>query len=171
MDIRQYQRGYDDDSEYAYYPTKKGFRIPEREFRRVVQQYALMPETYVHPLIVKRSFPLLHGGQFESAVLQAYKAIETAVRARIAAGPEDFGVKLLRRAFHPDSGPLSDPALPRGEREAFSNYIAGAFGYYRNPCSHRDVAMDFVEAFERLVIASDLLKAVERALKETIDGA
>jgi hypothetical protein len=29
--------------------------------------------------------------------------------------------------------------------------------------SHRDVDMDFLSAFERIVVASDLLKIVERA--------
>jgi hypothetical protein len=104
-------------------------------------------------------------------VLQGFKVIETAVRCHVNAAPEDVGVKLLRMAFHPETGPLANKALPMAEREAFSNYIAGAFAYYKNPCSHRDVEMDFVSAFERLVIASDLLKAVElaasRNLKQT----
>jgi len=90
IDIRQFQRGYNDDGEEAFYPTKKGFRFPEREFRRVVNKYALMPETYVHPLIVKKSFSLLNDGQFESAVLQAFKTIETRIREKIKATPEDF---------------------------------------------------------------------------------
>jgi|GEM_PF-5082348 len=35
-----------------------------------------------------------------------------------------------------------------------------SFGYYKNPCSHRDVEMNFITAFERIVVASDLLKKV-----------
>jgi len=163
IDIRQFQRGYNDDGEEAFYPTKKGFRFPEREFRRVVNKYALMPETYVHPLIVKKSFSLLNDGQFESAVLQAFKTIEIRIREKIKATPEDFGVKLIRKAFHPESGPLADYELPKSEREAFCNYIAGAFGFYKNPCSHRDVELDFISAFDRIVVASDLLKAIENA--------
>lgn len=54
--IRQYQRGYDDEGEEVLYPIKAGFRFLEREFRRVVKEYVLMPEAYVHPLIVKTSF-------------------------------------------------------------------------------------------------------------------
>jgi len=79
VDIRQFQRGYNDEGEEEYYPTKKGFRFPEREFRRVVKEYALMPESYVHPTIVRKSFALLNDGQFESAVLQAFKTIETSI--------------------------------------------------------------------------------------------
>ena len=44
-----------------------------------------------------------------------------------------------------------------------ANYIAGAYGFYKNPCSHRDVEMEFLEAFERIVIASNILKLVETA--------
>ncbi|MHB0981026.1 MAG: TIGR02391 family protein [Thermoleophilia bacterium] len=163
IDIRRFQRAYDDEGEEVYHPTKLGFQFPEREFRRVVKDYALMPETYVHPLIVKRSFKLLNDGQFESAVLQAFKTIETKIREKINAGPEDVGVKLVRRAFHAEAGPLTDQSLPMSEREALANYMAGAFGYYKNPCSHRDVDMDFLSAFGRIVVASDLLKIIEEA--------
>lgn len=163
VDIRQFQRGYDEEGEEKFFPTKKGFRFLESEFRRVVKEYALMPETYVHPLIVKKCFPLLNDGHFESAVLQAFKTIETQIRAKISADPEDVGVKLIRKAFNPENGPLTDHNLPKAEQEAFCNYIAGAFGYYKNPCSHRDVEMDFISAFDRIVVASDLLKGIEKA--------
>jgi uncharacterized protein (TIGR02391 family) len=163
IDIRKFQRGYDDEGEEKFFPTKIGFRFLEREFRRIVKEYALMPETYVHPLIVRKSFRLLNDNQFESAVLQAFKTIETRIREKIGADPEDVGVKLIREAFHPENGPLTDYDLPRAEREAFCNYVAGAFGYYKNPCSHRDVEMDFISAFERIVVASDLLKVIEKS--------
>jgi len=48
------------------------------------------------------------------------------------------------------------------EREAFCNYIAGAFGYYKNPYSHMDVKMDSISAFDRIVAESDLLKIIEK---------
>ena len=163
IDIRQFQRGYDDKGEEEFHPTKKGFRFLEREFNRVIKEYVLMPETYVHPMIVKKSFPLLRNGQFESAVLQAFKTIETSIRKRISADPEDVGVKLIRKAYNPENGPLTDYDLPKAEREAFCNYIAGAFGYYKNPCSHRDVEMDFISAFDRIVVASNLLKVIEKS--------
>ena len=163
IDIRQFQRGYDNEGEEEYYPTKKGFRFLEQEFRRVVKEYALMPESYVHPTIVSKCFSLLKDGHFESAVLKAFKAIETSIRGKINAKPENVGMKLIRKAFRPDNGPLTDLELPKAEREAFCNYIAGAFGYYKNPCSHRDVEMDFITAFDRIVVASDLIKAIDKS--------
>ncbi|MCK4792440.1 MAG: TIGR02391 family protein [Desulfobacteraceae bacterium] len=163
IDIRQFQRGYNDDGEEAFFPTKKGFRFLEREFNRVIKEYTLLPETYVHPQIIEKSFSLLKSGEYESAVLQAFKAIETNIREKISAEPDEIGVKLIRKAFNPENGTLTDYKLPKAEREAFANYIAGAFGYYKNPCSHRDIEMDFISAFDRIVVASDLLKIIEKA--------
>jgi hypothetical protein len=44
-----------------------------------------------------------------------------------------------------------------------ANYIAGGYGLYKNPCSHREVEMEFLDAFERIVVASNILKMVEAA--------
>lgn len=163
IDIRQYQRGCDDEGEDKFFPTKKGFRFLEREFNRVIKEYTLLPTAYVHPKIIEKSFSLLQSGEFESAVFQAFKIIETNIREKISADPEEIGVKLIRRAFNPKNGDLTDYKLPKVEREAFANYIAGAFGYYKNPCSHRDIEMDFISAFDRIVVASDLLKIIDEA--------
>lgn len=163
MDIRKFQRGYGDEGEYEFFPTKIGFRFLESEFKRVIKKYVLMPEIYVHSLIVKKSFKLLNNGEYESAVIQAFKTIETSIRKKIGSDADEVGIKLIRRAFNPENGPLTDYSLPKSEREAFGNYIAGAFGFYKNPCSHRDVEIDFISSFERIVVASDLLKAIEKA--------
>jgi len=163
IDIRRYQRGYDEDGDEAFFPTKTGFRFPESEFRRVVSDYTLTPETYLHPRVAKRCLPLLKEATLQSAVVEAFKLVEVSVRKRIGASGDEVGLRLLRRAFNPTDGPLTDYGLPAAEREAFANYIAGAYGYYRNPCSHRDVAVDYLSAFVRIVVASDLLWAVERA--------
>jgi len=163
IDIRKFQRAEDDDGNEVFFPTKYGFQFPEREFRRVIKEYTLMPQTYVHPTIVKKSFSLLNIGEFESAVLQAFKCIEVAIRKKTGAPDELVGVKLIRTAYHPDSGALTDKKLPKSEREAFTNYIAGAFGFYKNPCSHRDVELDFMSAFDRIIVASDLLKIIDNS--------
>ncbi|MCG6191529.1 TIGR02391 family protein [Maribellus maritimus] len=163
IDIRQFQRGYDENGEEEFYPTKKGFRFLEYEFNRVIKEYTLLPRTYVHPEIISKCFSLLNNGEFESAVLQSFKLIEIKIRQKTGAKPEDVGVSLIRKAYNPNNGILTDKQLPFAEREAFSNYIAGAFGYYKNPCSHRDVKMDFVSAFDRIVVASDILKIIDNS--------
>lgn len=163
IDIRQYQRGYDDDGEEQFYPTKKGFRFLESEFNRVIKEYTLLPKTYVHPNIIKKCFPLLESGEFDSAVLQAFKLIEINIRKKTKVKSEEIGIKLIRKAFDPKSGTLTNYELPIAEREAFANYIAGAFGYYKNPCSHRDIEINFISAFDRIVVASDLLKIIDES--------
>lgn len=174
IDIRKFQRApgmeEENDFEDKFYPTKMGFRFPEREFIRVIKEYTLMPQTYIHPEIVKKCFKLLDGGHYESAVLQAFKCIETKIRKLIKANAEEVGIKLIRKAFHPENGKLTDLKLPLSEREAFANYIAGAFGFYKNPCSHRDIELDFTLTFDRIVVASDLLKIVDKSEFLNIDS-
>ena len=111
----------------------------------------------------------MNSGHYESAVLQAFKCIETRIRKLINADPEEIGIKLIRKAFYPENGRLTDMQLPISEREAFANYIAGAFGFYKNPCSHRDVELDFISSFDRIVVASDLLKIIDKRADKSDD--
>jgi uncharacterized protein (TIGR02391 family) len=161
IDIRMYQRGYDDEGEDVYYPTKKGFHFPEAEFQKVVERWTITPSAYVHPNVMSKSFELLYTRQFDSAVLQAFKCIEIAIRGKCRFSDEDYGVPLIRKAFNPQTGPLTDYSVPVAEREALAHFIAGAYALYKNPCSHKEVKMDFYDAFERIVVASKIMKIVE----------
>lgn len=73
-----------------------------------------------------------------------------------------IGTDLMRAAFHPETGPLTDPTLPKGERKSLAHLFAGAIGSYKNPSSHRTVTIvDRVEAGEMLILSSHLLRIVE----------
>jgi len=163
IDIRMYQRGYDDEGEDVYYPTKKGFHFPEAEFKKVVERWTILPTSYIHPNIMDKSFELLSIRQFDSAVLQAFKCIEIAIREKCRFSDEDYGIPLIRKAFNPQTGTLTNYSVPIAEREAQAHFIAGAYALYKNPCSHKDVKMDVYDAFERIVIASKIMKIVEEA--------
>ena len=76
--------------------------------------------------------------------MQAFKAIEIMTREKIGATPDVFGERLLKKAFNPDDGILTDRKLPKSEQNALLNYITGAFSFYRNSSSHRDVELDIM---------------------------
>lgn len=66
------------------------------------------------------------------------KTVEVAVR-RVCQYPDDLiGVPLMRKAFDPEDGPLSDMTVVRAEREALAHLFSGAIGHSKNPQSHRD---------------------------------
>ena len=78
--------------------------------------------------------------------------------------PNDLlGVALMRTAFHPDNGPLSDKDALPAERQATSDLFAGAIGLFKNPSSHRRVQYDDAgEAAEMIIFANCLIRILER---------
>lgn len=99
--------------------------------------------------------------RFETAVFEAFKTLEVAVRAGAGLGDDAISVPLASRAFHPEDGPLTDMTLERGERVALMNLMVGAIGSYKNPSSHRRVAITADEARDMIILASHLLKIAE----------
>ncbi|MBN8918919.1 MAG: TIGR02391 family protein [Rhizobiales bacterium] len=104
---------------------------------------------------------LFHRAQYDTAVFVAMKGVEIAVRE--ASGlTSELGVALMRKAFDKNSGPLRDVNALEGEREARAHFFAGAIGSYKNPHSHRNVALDDAdEAAEIITLANHLLRIVE----------
>jgi Protein of unknown function (Hypoth_ymh) len=72
-----------------------------------------------------------------------------------------LGIDLMRKAFNPQNGPLSDPNAHLAEREALSHLFASAIGSYKKPHSHRNVTLEAGEAAEMIILASHLLNIVD----------
>lgn len=69
----------------------------------------------------------------------------------------------MRYAFGP-GGPLEDPSIDAGERQATDELSSGAIGFFKNPPSHREVNYnDPTEAAEVVLFADLLLRVVERS--------
>jgi uncharacterized protein (TIGR02391 family) len=108
------------------------------------------------------AWPAFEHGDYDSAVFQAMKAVEVTVREVAGLSPSLLGVTLMRKAFHPDFGRLSDFKTQHGERQARRDLFAGAIGSFKNPHSHRDVLLDNpAEAAELMLLANHLLRITD----------
>ena len=68
-------------------------------------------------------------GDYDVAVFQAFKEVEVAVRTAAGLPDSEVGVSLMRNAFHPSNGKLTDTESVMAEREAVSSLYAGAIGH------------------------------------------
>jgi hypothetical protein len=112
------------------------------------------PKELLHPTIAKDAYAALQRGDLSTAVRDAFTAVEISVRDAV----DDYGTDLMRKALHEQTGPLTDQNLPKAERESFAHLFAGAIGAFKNPHSHRKVAIDDLREAQRQVLqASHLL--------------
>lgn len=122
---------------------------------------AAFPKELLYPLIREKVWLRLSQGDLDEAVFTSFKEVEIAVRNASGLPDTDVGVDLMRKAFKPQGGPLTDASQHPGEQEALSALFAGSIGSYKNPHSHRRVMIDFDEAREMVVLASHLLRIVD----------
>lgn len=141
--------------------TRQGeYLAREQNFAAWLQDRELPPE-FLHQRVRKEALPLFQQGRFDTAVFEAFKTLEVRIREAAGLGPDWIGTKLVARAFHPETGELTDRGSEPGERQALQNLMSGAIGSYKNPQSHRHVGLDAAEAREMILLASHLLRIVD----------
>ena len=141
--------------------TRRGARLTNRELAAAYRASAVLPAALVHPEILEKSRAAFMRGDHDIAVFAAFKAIEVAVRTAGGFPDGELGVPLMRKAFHPETGPLADKTVVASEREATASLFAGAIGAAKNPTSHREFEMGKGEAARLLLFASYLMSIVE----------
>jgi uncharacterized protein (TIGR02391 family) len=149
---------------------QNGFRVLSRRARKMETEAEfagfkvarLLPKELLHPKIADAVWGAFMRGEFDAAVFQAMKGVEVAVRTASGLGADLIGVKLMRPAFAPENGPLTDMTAEGGERVGRMELFAGAIASYKNPHSHRDVNLDDpYEALEIILLANHLLRIVD----------
>jgi uncharacterized protein (TIGR02391 family) len=143
--------------------TRRGARMRTADDLKAYRLAEKLPRQLLHPAIAAKVVGPFIRGDYDVAVFQAFKEVEVAVRAKGKLADTDVGVKLMRKAFDPNTGPLRDlTVLDAGEREAAAHLFAGAAGVFKNPHSHRNVPItDPVVCVELLMLAGHLLRIVD----------
>ena len=153
-----------------FFVSRRAKRLKSREDFAAYRKASLLPKGQLHPLIAAKVYPAFLRGEYDTAVFQAFREIEVAVRSAGNFPSELVGVKLMREAFRPVDlrnaavapGPLTDTTLPAAEQEGMSNLFSGAISLYKNPQGPRNVPTEAIDAAEVIVFASHLLRMVDR---------
>jgi uncharacterized protein (TIGR02391 family) len=168
-----------DSTRAGTFVTRRGQQVTSREDFASYSKGILLPKAQIHPLIANRVYPAFLHGDYDTAIFQAFREVEVAVRTSGQFGIDDHGTELMWAAFRPSEkgkgvpqqpGPLTDIQLPIPEQQAMAQLYAGAFGFYRNSTAHRYVPTKPEEAAEVLMFASQLLRIVDRLRPPQITG-
>ena len=150
------------DSEGYRFVTRRGYELAKSCDTAVFTRGQTLPRHLLHPLIEQKVWSAFLRGAYDSAVFEAFKQVEVAIRSASGSADTDIGVALARKAFAVANGPLTDTKAVPSEQQALSDLFAGAIGSYKNPHSHRNVTIkDASEAAEMIILASHLLKIVD----------
>ena len=93
--------------------TRRGRKLKTAVDVEAYRKIDLLPKQLLHPVIAYKVWSLFLRGEYDTAVFQAFKEVEVTVRDTGGYEKKDYGVNLMRQAFHPQNGTLTimDPNI------------------------------------------------------------
>lgn len=139
--------------------SRRGRQLNSPADITTLAQRQILPKAFLHPVIAQCSGPIFHSGRYDSAVYEAFKQVEIAVRN--GSGIDSIGATLMMEAFKKGCGALTDATADVAEQEGMMFVFAGAMKVFRNSTGHRNVEMDAYQAAALIVHASYLMSIVD----------
>jgi Protein of unknown function (Hypoth_ymh) len=87
-------------------------RAEEADPRRALSAQRL-PQSLLHPKTREDVWSFYHRGKYDTAVFEGMKAVEVSVRDAAGLTAKDIGTNLMRKAFDPEVGQLTDMSTER----------------------------------------------------------
>lgn len=147
----------DPEQDNFFYITSRGREVLQSSTGAAALRATDRLAVDLHPRIAARARAQFLMGEHELAAFTAFREVEIRVRELANAGNDAIGVPLMRSAFKPSGGALTDPGLESGEQEAMSALFVGAMGVFKNPTSHRRVEYADPTVASEVVLLGDLL--------------
>jgi uncharacterized protein (TIGR02391 family) len=141
--------------------TRRGQRLKGTAEIEAYSKRQLLPSSSMHPILIEKVRGMFLRGDYDLATFEAFKQVEIAARSAASLQPGLDSVDVVRKAFHPENGALTDTGAVMSERHALSHLFAGAIGHAKNPGSHRTVNLTAIEAAALIWLASYLLGIVD----------
>ena len=117
----------------TYFVTRRGQKIQTLDDYEAYRKADLLRKHQLHHIIAEKVWFIFAQGSYGTSVLEAFKQVEIAVREKGGFEQGDYGQDLMRKAFHPENGKLTDPTQEQSEKQARYFLFAGAIGAYKTP--------------------------------------
>ncbi len=147
--------------------TRRGQKLENAQAVEAYRKTKLLPKELLHSILADKVWSIFSRGDYDTAVLQAFKTVEVAVRNAGEYTEEDCDVELMEKAFHPENGKLTLATQTEGEKQATLALFTGAMGLYKEPSCHRNLGISAEKASEAIIFASHLLKIVDFKISES----
>lgn len=152
-------------------PSRTARLITDRSAFEAMRHSKLLPRHLLDQRIRLKVETHFVQGHYDEAVSLALREVEIALREATASGSEDYSTDLIKLAFHPEGGKLTDREAVKSEQESLHLMFRGMYGLYRNSTSHRIVGLGPEMSIEVFIMATHLLRIIKQRTTERAPGA